>query len=50
MSHEESFAEIEPKAATAVPTAAQVTGGIPVPPVRLLQVISPEEWEEFTEE
>ena len=44
------LAEIEPKAASAVPSAAQVTGGIPIPPVRLLQVMSPDEWEGFTEE
>ena len=44
------FNEIEPKAATSVPTAAQVSGGIPIPPVRLLQVLSADEWEVFTEE
>lgn len=50
MSIEKDFADIEPEAAAAVPTAAQVTGGIPMPPVRLLQVMSPEDWEDFTEE
>ena len=50
MGIEEEFADINPKAAAAVPTAAQVAGGIPVPPVRLLQVMSPEDWEGFTEE
>jgi hypothetical protein len=34
----------------AVPTVAQVSGGIPIPPVRLLQVMSPGDWEDFTEE
>lgn len=42
--------DIEPKAAKAAPTAAQVSGGIPVPPVSLLQVMSAEDWEGFTEE
>jgi hypothetical protein len=42
--------EVEPKATSLVPNAAQVAGGIPIPPVRLLQIMSPEEWEEFTEE
>ena len=41
---------MKPKAASEVPTAAQVSGGIPVPPVRLLQVMSSEDWEGFTEE
>jgi hypothetical protein len=50
MSIDEDFADIEPKAAAAVPTAAQVSGGIPIPPVRLLQVMSPDDWEAFTEE
>ena len=50
MSIEDEFAEIEPKAVATVPTAAQVSGGIPIPPVRLLQVMSPEDWEGFTEE
>ena len=44
------FADIEPETAAAVPTAAQVSGGIPIPPVRLLQVMSPTDWEGFTEE
>lgn len=42
--------EVEPKAANSVPTAAQIARGIPVPPVRLIQIMSPEEWEDFTEE
>jgi hypothetical protein len=50
MSVDESFANVEPRAVAAVPTAAQVAGGIPIPPVRLLQVMSPEDWEAFTEE
>lgn len=50
MSDGETFTEIEPKAASAVPTAAQVSGGIPIPPVSLLQVMSPDDWEAFTEE
>ena len=33
-----------------IPTAAQVIAGIPIPPVRLLQVMSPEDWEGFIEE
>jgi hypothetical protein len=50
MNVDAKFADIEPKAASAVPTAAQVSGGIPIPPIRLLQVIPPEDWEAFTEE
>ncbi len=42
--------DIEPKAASAVPSAAQMSGGIPIPPIRLLQLMSPADWEEFTEE
>lgn len=42
--------EVEARATSLVPSAAQVSGGIPIPPVRLLQVMSPDEWEEFTEE
>ncbi len=38
-----------PKAASTVPSARQIAGGIPVPPVRLLQVMSSDEWEGFTE-
>ena len=33
-----------------VPTAAQLSGGISIQPVRLLQVMSPDEWEGFTEQ
>lgn len=50
MSDDLNFVEIEPKAASVVPTAAQVSSGIPIPPVLLLQVMSFEEWESFTEE
>lgn len=45
-----NFLDIVPKAETAIPTAAQVGTGIPVPPVKLLQVMSDEDWEGFTEE
>ena len=44
------LADIDPQQSTPIPTAAQVAIGIPVPPVRLLQVLSPQEWEVFTEE
>lgn len=50
MSVDQYFVDIETKAASSTPTAAQVIGGIPIPPVRLLQVMSPEDWECFTEE
>ena len=50
MSDELNLNEIEPKTASVVPTARQVSTGIPIPPVRLLQVLSSDEWEEFTEE
>jgi hypothetical protein len=44
------FSDIAPKALYTVPAAAQMSGGIPIPPVRLLQIMSPEDWEAFTEE
>lgn len=50
MSDEFDLHELAPKATSFVPSAAQVSGGIPIPPVRLLQVMSPDEWEGFTEE
>jgi hypothetical protein len=50
MSGDSKFTDIDPKAAKAAPTAAQISAGIPVPPVRLLQELSPEDWEDFTEE
>src|SRR4051812_45922738 len=42
--------DIAPKAACTLPTAAQMVGGIPIPPVRIIQVMSESDWEEFTEE
>lgn len=42
--------EVEPTAASVVPSATQISVGIPIPPVRRLQVMSHNEWEEFTEE
>ena len=42
--------DIGPKASSPVPTAAQVSAGIPIPTVRLLQVMSSGDWEGFTEE
>lgn len=50
MTDEFKLNEIVPEAASQVPTATQVSAGIPIPPVRLLQVMSPDEWEGFTEE
>lgn len=50
MPGDQDFLEIEPNATSAVPTAAQVSRGIPVPPVSLLHVMSPDDWEVFTEE
>lgn len=50
MSVDQDFANIDPKAASAVPTAAQMAGGIPIQPVRLLQVMSCDDRESFTEE
>ena len=50
MSHELTLIEIAPEATTAVPTAAQMSHGIPIPPVRLLRAMSPDDWEQFTEE
>lgn len=50
MSDEQDFVEIELKSTETVPTAAQMSAGIPVPPVSLLQVMSPDDWEVFTQE
>ena len=50
MSSDEDFSDIDPQQKVQVPTAAQVVSGIPVPPVRLLEVMSPDDWEQFTEE
>lgn len=50
MGIEDEFEEVQPSAAAAVPTAAQVYGGVPVPPVSLLQIMSADDWEAFTEE
>ena len=50
MSGSFTLVEVEPKAACVVPTAQQIAVGIPVPPVRLLQIMSPDDWEQFTEE
>ena len=50
MSEEFSLSDIDPELAVTVPTAAQVDSGIPIPPVRLLEVLSPDDWERFTEE
>lgn len=50
MSTEQLFVDIQPKTLSLIPTASQVSRGIPIPPVRLLQVFSPDEWEVFAEE
>jgi hypothetical protein len=50
MSDDFSLTDNAPKAASVVPSAAQVSCGIPIPTIRLLQVMSSGEWEEFTEE
>lgn len=50
MENDQYFTDIEPQASATVPGAAQVTAGMSFPPVRLLRVMSPEEWEDFTEE
>ena len=42
--------DIDPKSSSETPSAARVSGGIPIPAVRLLQVLSSDEWEVFTEE
>ena len=49
MSDSPILENIDPKSNSAVPTAAQISGGIPIPAVRLLQVMSSDEWEGFTE-
>ena len=50
MSKNYNLSDIEPELSATVPTAAQVASGIPMPPVRLLEVMSPDDWERFTEE
>jgi hypothetical protein len=50
MSDQYTLSDVEPKALAIVPAALQIAGGIPVPPVRLLQIMSPGDWEAFTEE
>ena len=50
MSDDFKLDEIVPAVTSLVPTATQVAAGIPFPPVRLLQVMSPEDWQGFTEE
>jgi len=50
MSDDFNLHEIEPKATSLVPIATQVSAGLPIPPVRLLQVMSAEDWEQFTVE
>ena len=50
MSGDLVLTEITPKAVSAVPTAAQMAHGTPTPPVQLLMVMSPGDWELFTEE
>lgn len=50
MADDFNLEEVEPEATSLVPTASQVLAGIPIPPVRLLQVMSAEDWETFTEE
>lgn len=42
--------DVAPKAQALIPTAAQIASGVPVPPVKLLQIMSDEDWEGFTEE
>ena len=50
MSIDQEFVNIEPKAVSAVPNAAQMARGIPIPPINLLKAMSPDDWEGFTEE
>lgn len=44
------FKDIVPKAAASVPMAEQVDAQYPVPPVKLIQVFEPNDWEALTEE
>ena len=44
------FRDIDPESTWPTPTAAQVSGGIPILAVRLLRVMSSDDWEGFTEE
>lgn len=45
-----NLVDIEPDNSGYVPTAAQMHSGIPIPPVRLIEVLSPDDWERFVEE
>jgi hypothetical protein len=50
MGIDEEFAEIDLQATAVVPRGAQISQGIPIPPLRLLQVMSPQDWGNFTDE
>lgn len=50
MTDDLTFTDVAPELSATVPTAGQVATGIPVPPSRLLQIMSPDDWEIFTEE
>lgn len=39
-----------PKAASLNASAAQISSGVPIPPVSLLRILSADDWEEFTHE
>tara|TARA_R100000655_G_scaffold29376_1_gene59256 strand:- start:77 stop:1183 length:1107 start_codon:yes stop_codon:yes gene_type:complete len=46
----EVFLSITPKAEKLVASAAQVSSGVPIPPLSLLPILSPDDWEQFTHE
>ncbi len=50
MTEPSDLVEINPQLAATVPVAANVVAGIPIPPVKVLQVLSAEDWEQFIEE
>ena len=44
------LSDVVPKASSLVPAEAQIASGIPIPPIKVLRVMSPGDWEDFTEE
>lgn len=44
------FHRIKPNPQKGLYTAGQITSGIPIPKTRRVELFSPDEWEEFTEE
>lgn len=46
----DSFRDLDPESKSPVASAAHVDSGIPIPKTKRIELFSPDEWEEFTEE